>query len=144
MPNTRKTVEETAIVENLMQKLSSSSVPDLLKEAVHEGTKIGMAMIVQRLADSTKDLPALNFTGAPKRDKTPKGTVQCPFPNCTKPGIRPQHNFCAHHAATLEPKKKEALRAKQLEAHKKARAKEREDAIAARRNDVPQPEVTAA
>ncbi len=126
---TKNLSTQTADIESrLLAKLTP-----LIKEAIDEGQRLGLADAVRRLAEGTAELTALNYTAAPRRDKAPKGTVQCPVPNCNRPGIRPQSNFCKHHVETLDAKKREVLRAKQLETRKKEKEKARELEIAARR-----------
>lgn len=140
MTTKNRSIQTDDIVTKLLAQIA-----DTLKEAVGEGRRLGMADAVRRLAEGTKGMDAANFTGTPKRDKTPKGTVQCPVPNCNRPGIRPQSNFCKHHVETLDAEKREKLRAKQVEARKKDKEKQRELEIAARRAEAsPQQDSAAA
>ncbi len=142
--NASNTAED--IRNKLLEKLDSSSVPSLIDEAIGAGIRLGLADAVRRIGDITMATAALNFTGpAPKRERKPKGVIQCPVPNCPRPGIRPQRNFCKHHVDTLDAKKRESLRAKQVEANKKEKEKAREAEVAAARAQLASPnESTAA
>ncbi len=125
------------IVKALMSKADKEPLPKLLHEAAAAGARLGheaaLADIVRRVVSEAKTAPTLNLTLPKKRDKATKGVVQCPSPNCTNPGIRPLHNFCQHHHDTIPAEKRELLRARQIEAKKKALAEAKVAAVKAQR-----------
>lgn len=83
----------------------------LLERAVNDGYKRGAEDARRTLAQQL----AGGVPFAAKRDKTVKGSIECPVPGCKRPGVKPLRNFCREHDEKLTVQKKEELRKAQIE-----------------------------
>lgn len=112
------------IVDSFMGKFQGV-LKGLVVEAVNDGARQGGEEVRKRIAaqlSMSTGLVSANDTPKKKRDKTAKGNVKCPAPNCKHPGVRPLNCFCREHFEKLPAEKRLELRAAQLEAKKKAAA----------------------
>lgn len=118
-----RSVEE--IVKALIKQVDVKSLPVLLSEAAAAGAQIGGREAVRRLAQQISDRADefVSVNAATPRAPRQKASVKCPVLNCTRPGVRPLRCFCPHHFAALDTKKREDLRAKQIDARKRERDK---------------------
>lgn len=110
-------------IDDLVTQLTTK-FNGILREAVAEGARVGGEEARQKIvAALSEGKPLALNLGAPlpKRDKSPKGNVKCPVPDCTRPGIRPMNCFCQEHYNSLSPEKRKVLRERQLEARKRAK-----------------------
>ncbi len=128
------------IAKALMKEADDLSFGALLRKAIAEGVRLGEAGALQRLVqlmggEATKSLsmiaPGAHLSAtAPKparvKGQPAKTSVKCPVKDCTRPGIKPLHNFCQLHYESMAPEKREALRNKQIAERKMEKKKQLE------------------
>lgn len=92
----------------------------IVAQAINSGIEIGANEKVRELA---AQLTGAELTPVKRRDKTTKGLVECPYPNCKNPGIKPNNCFCKEHFLSLSEKDKKKYREMQLARRAEARKK---------------------
>lgn len=121
------------VVDRMLARLAEGgALRDVLAQAVNDGAKMGGEVVRQQLVARINgiDIPTGNDAPA-KRDRSLKGTVECPVLNCKLPGSRQLHCFCKKHFESLDREKRQELRDQQLKRKQKQKEADLEKKTAA-------------